>query len=135
MLTSLKRSQTYTATVNVPNPQQVTADPCLSQRLPDTYRQVSCGVTILFSWVLVHKVLLCSPSVNFPVLCKFWQLSSGVNSNLLQDGLCHTQVCCTQSYPGLLHSAIPKSAAPRAPAPTSHEEIPHVQGQRNPARW
>ena len=33
-----------------------------------------------------------------PVLCKFWQLySAGVNSDLLQEGLCHTQGCCTQS--------------------------------------
>ena len=33
----------------------------------------------------------------FPVLCKFWQLYSGVNGELLQEGLYHTQVCCTQS--------------------------------------
>ena len=32
-----------------------------------------------------------------PVLCKFWQLFGGVNGDLLQEGLCHTQVCCTQS--------------------------------------
>ena len=32
-----------------------------------------------------------------PVLCKFWQLHGGVNGDLLQEGLCHTQVCCTQS--------------------------------------
>ena len=32
-----------------------------------------------------------------PVLCKFWWLYGGVNGNLLQEGLCHTQVCCTQS--------------------------------------
>ena len=32
-----------------------------------------------------------------PVLCKFWQLYGGVNGNLLQEGLCHTPVCCTQS--------------------------------------
>ena len=58
---------------------------------------VSCRVTALFSWVLVHKVLLCPPRVYFPVLCKFWQLCGGVNGDLLQEGLCHTQVCCTQS--------------------------------------
>ena len=34
-------------------------------------RTVSCGVTALFSWVLVHKVLLCPPRVYFPVLFKF----------------------------------------------------------------
>ena len=32
-----------------------------------------------------------------PVLCKFWQLYEGVNGDLLQQGLCHTQVYCTQS--------------------------------------
>ena len=28
---------------------------------------------------------------------KFWQLYGGVNGDLLQKGLCHTQVCCTQN--------------------------------------
>ena len=32
-----------------------------------------------------------------PVLCKFWGLYGGVNGDLLQEGLCHTQVYCTQS--------------------------------------
>ena len=32
-----------------------------------------------------------------PVLCKFWWLYGGINGDLLQEGLCHTQVCCTQS--------------------------------------
>ena len=58
---------------------------------------VSCRVTALFSWVLVHKVLFCPPKIYFPVLCKFWQLCGGVNGDLLQEGLCHTQVCCIQS--------------------------------------
>ena len=51
---------------------------------------VSCGATAPFSWVLVHKVLLCPPRVYFPVLCKFWQLYGGVNGDLLQEDLCHT---------------------------------------------
>ena len=59
---------------------------------------VSCGVTAPFSWVLVHtRFCLCPPRVYFPVLCKFWQLYGGVNGDLLQEGLCHTQVCCAQS--------------------------------------
>ena len=59
---------------------------------------VSCGVTAPFSWVLVHtRFCLYPPRVCFPVLCKFWQLYGGVNGNLLQEGLCHTQVCCTHS--------------------------------------
>ena len=40
------------------------------------------------------------PESASPVLCKFWRLCGGVNGDLLQEGLCHTQVCCTQSpYP------------------------------------
>ena len=59
---------------------------------------VSCGVTAPFFWVLVRtKFCLCPPRVCFPVLCKFWQLYGGVNGNLLQEGLCRTEVCCTQS--------------------------------------
>ena len=64
------------------------------------YRSVSCGVTAPFSWVLVcTNFCLCPPRVCFPVLCKFWWLCVGVNDDLLQGeyGLCHTQVCCTQS--------------------------------------
>ena len=40
---------------------------------------------------------MCPLRVYFPVLCNFWQLYGGVNGALLQEGLCHTQVCCTQS--------------------------------------
>ena len=59
---------------------------------------VSCGVTAPFSRVLVHTgFCLCPPRVCFPVLCKFWRLYGGVNGDLLQEGLCHTQMCCTQS--------------------------------------
>ena len=59
---------------------------------------VSCGVTAALSWVLVHtRLCVCSPRVYFPVLCKFWQLYGGVNGDLLQEGLCHTQASCTQS--------------------------------------
>ena len=58
----------------------------------------SCGATAPFSWVLVcTQFCLCPLRVCFPVLCKFWQLYGGVNGAFLQEGLCHTQVCCTQS--------------------------------------
>ena len=66
--------------------------------LTDQSGSVFCGVTAPFSWVLVHiRFCLCPPRVCFPVLCKFWWLYGGVNGDLLQEGLCHTQVCCTQS--------------------------------------
>ena len=59
---------------------------------------VSCGVTAPFSWVLVcTRFRLCPPRACFPVLCKFWWLDGGVNRDFLQEGLCRTQVCCTQS--------------------------------------
>ena len=81
--------------------QQSTIDPHLHHRLLDTPRQACvslCAVTAPFSWVLVHtRFCLCPPRVYFPVLCKFWQLYGGVNGDLLQEGLCHTQVCCTQN--------------------------------------
>ena len=58
---------------------------------------VCFGDTDPFSCVLVHtRFCLCPPRVFFPVLCKFWQLYGGVNGDLLQEGLCHTQVCCIQ---------------------------------------
>ena len=40
---------------------------------------------------------VCALPECFPVLGKLWQLYVGVNDNLIQEGLCHTQVCCTQS--------------------------------------
>ena len=45
-----------------------------------------------------------------PQLCKFWRLYGGVNGNILQEGLCHAQVCGTQSLcpccsPLLTHTA------------------------------
>ena len=65
---------------------------------------VSCGITAPFSWVLVHtRFCLCPPRVYFPVLRKFWQVYCGVNSDLVQEGLCHT-----------------KSAAPRTPVPVAN---------------
>ena len=90
MVTSFKRSHACTATVCARSLQQATTDQCLRQRLPDTHRQVSCVVTVPFSWVLVHKVLWCPPRVYFPVLCEFWQLYGGVNGDLLQEELRHT---------------------------------------------
>ena len=47
------------------------------------------------SWCMQGSVCALQQSVS-PVLCKFWQLYCGVNGDLLQEGLLHTQVCCTQ---------------------------------------
>ena len=85
-----------------------------SRTLTGKSGSVSCGVTAPFSWVLVHKVLFAPPGVCFPVLCKFWQLWGEVNGDLLQEGLCHAQVCCTLSrvpaaghcWPGPAHETL-----------------------------
>ena len=81
--------------------QQATADPRLCQRLLDTPGQV--WVSLLWghcSFLLgpgAHKVLFVPQESVAPVLCKSWRLYGGINDDLLQDGLCHTQVCSTQS--------------------------------------
>ena len=59
---------------------------------------VSCRVTARFSWILMSTRFVCALQVSAsPVLCKFWYLYGGVNGDLLQEGLCHAQVYCTQS--------------------------------------
>ena len=61
------------------------------------------------SWCALGSVCTHRESV-FPVLCKFWQLYDWVNGHLFQEGLCHTQVCYTQSScprgsPLMIHSS------------------------------
>ena len=83
-----------------PTLQQATADPHLHQRLQDTHGQV--WVSLLWGhcpFLLgpgAHKVLFVPSKSVSPVLCKFWRLW-WVNGDLLQEGLCCTQVYCTQS--------------------------------------
>ena len=84
-----------------PTLQQATADPHLHQRLLDTHRQVWVSLvgSLLLSprsWCTQGFVCALQESVS-PVLCKFWWFYGGVNGDLLQEGLCHTQLCCTQS--------------------------------------
>ena len=101
MATSFKRSHENTATLSAPNPEAGYRQP---SPLPETpgHSQACLGQSLvgslllsLGSWCTQDSV--CPPGVCFPVLCKFWQLYGGVNGDLLQEGLCHTQVCCTQS--------------------------------------
>ena len=66
------------------------------------HSQASLGQSLVGSLLLspgswCKRFCLCPPRVYFPVLCKFWQLYGGFNGHLLQEGLCQTQVCCTQS--------------------------------------
>ena len=80
-----------------PNPAEVHHQLTPSPETPGHHRQVSYGVAVPSSLVLVYKTLLCPPRVHFPVLCKFRQLCGRVNGDILQEGLCHTWVYCTQS--------------------------------------
>ena len=74
--------------------QQATTDSRLCWRLLDTPRQV--WVSLLWGHCSFSWFSLCLPKIYFPVLCKFWRLSGGVNGDLLQEGLYLTQVCCPQ---------------------------------------
>ena len=95
MVTSFIRRSACTADLSAPNPH-------LCGSLLDIHGQV--WVSLLWrslllspgSWWAQGFVCALQESVS-SVLCKFWQLYGGVNADLLQEGLCHTQVCCTQS--------------------------------------
>ena len=105
MATSFKRSHACTAALSAPDPAAGHHWPTPLLETPGYSRAclVHCGITAPFSWVLVYRTLvcrfcLCPPKICFPIpVCKFWWLCGGVNGNLLQEGLCHTQVCYTQS--------------------------------------
>ena len=81
--------------------QQATTNPRPCQRLLDTHGQV--WVSLVWghcSFLLglgVHSFVPALQESVSPVLCKFWWLYGGVNGDLLQEGLCHTQVYSTQS--------------------------------------
>ena len=98
MMTPFKRSHATTATLSTPNPAAGHHRPMPLLETPGHSQASlgqSLGVTAPFSWVLVHtRFCLCLPSVYFSVLCKFYGRVSG---DLLQQGLCHTQVGGTQS--------------------------------------
>ena len=75
--------------------------PCLCQGLLDSQEsliQSLVGSLLLSpgSWCAQGFYCALQESVS-PILYKSWQLYGGVNGGLLQEGLCHTQVCCTQS--------------------------------------
>ena len=77
---------------------QLTAPPGTPGHSQPSLGQSLGGVTAPFFWVLVHTgFCLCLQKSVSPVVCKFCGLCGGVNGDLLQEGLCHTQVCCTQS--------------------------------------
>ena len=102
MGTSFKRSHAHPATLSTPNPAAGHHRPTPLLETPGHSRaslgQSHVGSLLLSpgSWCAQGSVCALQESVS-SVLCKFWQLYCGVNGNLLQEGSCHTQVCCTQS--------------------------------------
>ena len=102
MATSFRRSHARTAALSVPSP---AAGHRWHTPPPETpgHSQPSLGQSLVGSpllspgsWCPQGFVCALRESAS-PVLCKFRCLCGGVNGDLLQDGLCHTQVYCTQS--------------------------------------
>ena len=101
--TSFKMSYAGTATLRAPSPAAGHHRPTPPQETPG-HSPASLGQSLVGSlllspgsWCTQSSICALQESVS-QVLCKFWWLYSGVNGNLLQEGLCHTQVCGTQSH-------------------------------------
>ena len=102
MATSFRRSHARTAALNAPNPVAGHHQPTPPPETPG-HSQASLGQSLVGSlllspgsWCTQGFACALQESVS-PVLCKFWWFYGGVNSNLLQEGFCHTKMCCTQS--------------------------------------
>ena len=102
MVTSFKRPHACTATLSAPNPAAGHRRPTPPWETPG-HSRASLGQSLVGSlllspgsWCVEGSVCALQESVS-PVLCKFWRLYGWVNGDLLQEHLCPTQVCCTQS--------------------------------------
>ena len=101
METSFKRSHACSSGLSAPKP-AAGHHPHTPPLETPGHPQASLGQSLAGSLLLsprswCTRFCFCPPRVCFPVLCKFWQLYARVNGDFLQEGLCHTQVCCTQS--------------------------------------
>ena len=106
MVISFKRSH-HALPHSVPlTLQQVTPDPHLHWRLLDTHRQACVSLLwghCSFLWDPMHtRFHLCPPELVSPGLCKFWSSILGL------------MVASSKRA-----EAIPRSVAPRAPAPVA----------------
>ena len=102
MATSFKRSWAGTAILSALDPSPGYRQPTPLPETPE-HSRASLGQSLVgslllspASWCTQGSVCALQDCVS-PVLCKFRGLYGGVNGNLLQEGLCHTQVYCTQS--------------------------------------
>lgn len=98
-----------------PNP---VAGHCRPRRPPETPGRspASLSQSLLGPLLVSHgswctQGFLCAVQESvFPVLCKFWRLCCGVNSDLLHECLCCTQICwiqspCPSGRPLLIHAS------------------------------
>ena len=82
------------------------------------------------SWCTHGFVCALQESVS-PAVCKFWRLYGWVNGDLLQEHLCPTQVCCTQSpcpcsRPLLTHTSTGDTQTLKGRSGSVSEESPGV---------
>ena len=97
MATSFKMSHAGTAALSASDPAAGYHQPTPLLETPEhswaCLGQFLVGSLLLSpgAWCTRGFVCTLQESVS-PVLCKFWWFYSGVNGNLLQEGLCHTQV-------------------------------------------
>ena len=100
MVTSLKRPHAGIATLSAPNPaaghHQPTPPPETPRHPQASLGQSLMGLLLLSPGSWCTRFCCALQESVLPVLCKFWWLYGGVNGDLLQEGLCHIQVCCTQ---------------------------------------
>ena len=102
MVTSLKRFQACTARVSALNPQQITTEPRLSQRLRDTYRQVCVsllGLVLLYPGCWRIQSSVCA-------------LQESISQSYASSGSSVVRLMATSSKRAYV---IPTSAAPRDP--------------------
>ena len=143
MAVFFKRSGTCTTALSAPNPG---VGHHRSTSPPETpgHSQASLGQSLVVSlllspgsWCAQCFVCALQESVS-PVLYKFWGLYGGINGNFLQDGLCHTPVCCTQSpcpcsRPLLTHTSAGDTQTlnhQQENVEPHQKKIPLIQGQR-----
>ena len=101
MVTFFKRCHAHTAPLSAPNPAAGHHRPTPPPATPG-YSWASLGQSLTgsLSFLLGPGVqcFVCALQQSVStVLCKFWRPFYGVNGDLLQEGLCYTQVCCIQS--------------------------------------
>ena len=102
MVTSFKRPCACPAALSAPDPAAGHHQPMPP---PETlvHSQASLGQSLVGSqllspgsWCPEGFVCALQESVS-PALCNFWWFYGGVNGNLLQESLRHSQACCIQS--------------------------------------